>query len=343
MINNNKFYSIEFLRGILALIVCISHFYIFENKNILFEFFSSLAVEIFFIISGFVLSPIIISIYKENNVLKKMKIFFLRRFIRTLPLYFFFLILTSVFFNQIFNLSFIKYFFFINNFFSITPKDDYYSVVWSLSIEEWFYISFLPSMFFLKKIIGCNSLLKNILMWILFFIFCKLFFTTEYSHKEILDIRRITFFRMDSIAYGILLYYFQEKILKLNLIFLFTTLIVLIFFLFCENNFFSFRLLSISKILILSLMSIIIFMFFYKNELIFKKKIIKKISILLGRTSYGIYLNHVLVFFIIKKIKIISTEYLIIYFLSYLVSVFMLALITRIYIEEIFLKFRPKY
>ena len=81
-------YSIEILRGILATNVAICHYYLSYFNNIHLELISSLSVEIFFVISGFVLAPQIIKIF-EINKFSNFKIFIFRRFLRTLPAYFF--------------------------------------------------------------------------------------------------------------------------------------------------------------------------------------------------------------------------------------------------------------
>ena len=63
----SKYYSIEFLRGILALTVAICHFLLMCYENTNFEIISSLSVEVFFIISGFVLAPQILKIFNTKT------------------------------------------------------------------------------------------------------------------------------------------------------------------------------------------------------------------------------------------------------------------------------------
>ena len=66
--NSKIFYSIEFLRGLLATTVAICHLYLSQNNNIHLETISSLCVEVFFIISGFVLAPQLIKVFNTNNL-----------------------------------------------------------------------------------------------------------------------------------------------------------------------------------------------------------------------------------------------------------------------------------
>ena len=168
-------YSIEFLRGILATTVAICHYYLSYIGSFHLELISSLSVEIFFVISGFVLAPQIIKIF-EINKLSNFKIFLFRRFLRTLPVYFFYLIIISLIIGKIFTLDFFKFLFFIQNFFSIDVNSDYYPIVWSLSVEEWFYILFTPILLISKKIFKIENIYKFIFLWFVFFYILKFFF-----------------------------------------------------------------------------------------------------------------------------------------------------------------------
>ena len=140
----NKIVSIEFLRGILAILISYSHFYYFNYNFLYFEIISSILVEIFFIISGFVLLPRIRYVLNSKNFFLNSFKFILRRLIRTIPSYIILLFFTSYFLNQLLSVEFINYFFFINYFKNIDLKNDYFPIVWSLCVEGWFYILILP-------------------------------------------------------------------------------------------------------------------------------------------------------------------------------------------------------
>ena len=165
-------YSIEILRGILATSVAICHYYLSYFNNIHLELISSLSVEIFFVISGFVLAPQIIKIF-ESKKFFNFKIFIYRRFLRTLPAYFFYLGMISLMVGKIFSLDFFKFFFFIQNFFKINLESDYYPIAWSLSIEEWFYLLFTPILLLSKKIFNIKNICIFIVLWFSFFCLLK--------------------------------------------------------------------------------------------------------------------------------------------------------------------------
>ena len=140
--NIKRYSSIDQLRFIAALSVAISHFMISNNGyDLNLEIISSISVEVFFIISGFVLAPQIIKIL-ENNSIKNYRIFLIRRWYRTIPLYVLSLILTSIILNKFFTLDFLKYLLFLQNLIFIWLENDYFSISWSLAVEEWFYILF---------------------------------------------------------------------------------------------------------------------------------------------------------------------------------------------------------
>ena len=84
-VDNKKFFGLDLLRGIAGYGVAITHYFYFVQKKLDFEYYSFLFVEIFFVLSGFVLSNQLIKIYKDR---KNIKIFYLRRWLRTIPLYF---------------------------------------------------------------------------------------------------------------------------------------------------------------------------------------------------------------------------------------------------------------
>ena len=65
--NNKKFYGLDLLRGVAGYGVAITHYFYFVQKQLDFEYYSFLFVEIFFILSGFVLSNQLIKVYKERK------------------------------------------------------------------------------------------------------------------------------------------------------------------------------------------------------------------------------------------------------------------------------------
>ena len=80
--NSKNISSLDLVRGIAGSGVAICHFYYYLYNLDNFQFYSIFFVEFFFILSGFVLFPQLKRVY--NNT-KNIKIFYLRRWFRTIP------------------------------------------------------------------------------------------------------------------------------------------------------------------------------------------------------------------------------------------------------------------
>ena len=118
------------------------------------RFLGSLGVEIFFILSGYLICKII----TENddtsiNLIQKTKIFYIKRFLRIVPNYYlsiFIFFLANLYGRGSINLfsdgSLIPYFSFSQNLFNADPM--IFPVAWSLSVEFWFY-TLIPILIYL--------------------------------------------------------------------------------------------------------------------------------------------------------------------------------------------------
>ncbi len=145
---NNKIYGLDLLRGIAGYGVAITHYQYFVKERLNFEYYSFIFVEIFFVLSGFVLSKQLIKVYDNK---KHVKTFYLRRLFRTIPLYIIALIFYTAISNN-FNLDFFKFLFFIQKIIPNFVNDNYFMVAWSLSIEEFFYLFFPIYLIYFKNL-----------------------------------------------------------------------------------------------------------------------------------------------------------------------------------------------
>lgn len=108
------------------------------------EIFGYFGVELFFVLSGFLISNILFSIIdKSRNAKETITAFLYSRWLRTLPNYFLFIILNCLlFFVLDITLKFDpRFLLFLQNF--LTPHPDFFKEAWSLSVEEWFYFLFV--------------------------------------------------------------------------------------------------------------------------------------------------------------------------------------------------------
>lgn len=153
-----RIHSLDFLRGITAFMVVLPHSILLFGSNIYVESISIISVEIFFIISGFVLAPQIILI-KEKQIKFNHLIFLFRRWIRTVIPYVIALIFVGLISSNLFTYQFFAKLFFIDSFYNVNNNDDFYSISWSLVVEEWYYLIIIILVFFFK-----NTDLKKILI-----------------------------------------------------------------------------------------------------------------------------------------------------------------------------------
>lgn len=179
-------------------------------------------VTIFFVLSGFLISGII---FKDSNKCLhqfNLKKFWLRRMLRTLPVYFFVLIIIFTL-SDCEELFYWKYIFFIQNFFNSHPP--FFGEAWSLSVEEWFYILFPITLVIFRY--NKLSFFNIVSICIIFFFILSFIFRYHiYQNLEDIDItkwdlhfRKRVECRFDSLMVGVLgglLYAFKKDILLKN-------------------------------------------------------------------------------------------------------------------------------
>ena len=92
---SNKINSLDLFRGVAGYGVAISHFYYYFFDLNFFQFASIFFVEFFFVLSGFVLYPQLLKVYNNSS---NLKVFYVRRWMRTIPPYLLALSAYSIFF-----------------------------------------------------------------------------------------------------------------------------------------------------------------------------------------------------------------------------------------------------
>lgn len=145
--------SLDGLRALSIIMVVGSHVLIGKNIHNTFLnsiFNGALGVGIFFTISGFIITTLLMKEQIDTNSIS-LKNFYIRRFLRIIPLAYLFLIVLIVL-NQIFRMGinfsgFLLAFLFLKNFVG-SETDPATTHYWSLSVEEQYYLIF-P--YFFKK------------------------------------------------------------------------------------------------------------------------------------------------------------------------------------------------
>ena len=129
---NNRNFGLDVLRAISISLVLLFHHGV-KSHGVNLGFYG---VEMFFILSGFLVGGIFLKQIEDGFSIKKVMNFWISRWFRILPLYYVALFVKYLF--KPIGLKILFYVFFLqNNFYGIS----FFSETWSLVIEEWFYIS----------------------------------------------------------------------------------------------------------------------------------------------------------------------------------------------------------
>lgn len=331
MIKNNNISSLDLFRGIAGYGVAICHYFYYIYNQSDFQFYSIFFVEFFFILSGFVLFPQIKKVY---NNLSNVKVFYIRRWLRTIPPYIVALICYSLIFTK-FDSDTLKYLFFIQLISEDFVKEDYFSVAWSLSVEEFFYLIF--PIFLL--IFNNKKLIHIIILFIFLIYIIKLFHLYIGVDEEFYRVG--TFLRLDSIAFGAIARIYYKKI-ESNLYNIVSSILILVLI----NYFFS-NIKNLSNfdlfifIILIQVFSINMIVFFINANSLIKNKFLINLFSLLAKQTYSIYLFHLIFIHIFSKnIQILESQFT---FIIYLFSLFVFSSFFYYFFERIIIKNRPVY
>jgi peptidoglycan/LPS O-acetylase OafA/YrhL len=340
----NRIFGLDLLRSLAIILVLINHTYKYtylRNIKLPFDvYFGFIGVELFFILSGFLIGNILITLYHKTNEinLKDIRYFWIRRWYRTLPNYYLMLIVYFLFYTYIdshnisLNIKYIAYFLFLQN--TINTHPIFFAPAWSLTIEEWFYFLFPIIIFAIQRLFKEKSkipLYASIIV-ILVCLLSRIIITNIASYPWDEGYRKIMPLRLDSIAIGVIFAFYKKKYLAkwinqkmIYLVFgtLLFTLFSFIFFqsyvqngqtnLFFKTFFFTFFSISLG------------FLFpYFDNLKSIKNKMLTRVVTHISLISYSMYLVHWLIIITInlKCFVIINDtlKFFIIWFLTIAIS-----------------------
>ena len=204
--------ALDFLRGAAAFSVAIPH-YLTANAPFqpFAEAFAIAGVEVFFVLSGFVLAPQIVD-WVVGKRARNLGVFLARRWMRTIPPYVVALVVIAALSGNLLTAGFVRYLFYVENLFSFANPVDFYPVAWSLAIEEWFYVLFAPALFLVARLFGRRDRRFEAVFAVLVILAVAALRLTLAPHQDWdLNVRRVTLFRIDSIVWGFLLYLALER------------------------------------------------------------------------------------------------------------------------------------
>ena len=180
-----------------------------------------LGVELFFVLSGFLIGGILLKQFEKNNYsldFAAIKHFWVRRWFRTLPNYYFILIVYIIVYYAESPDRLWRYFLFLQN--AWNSPAYFFEESWSLCIEE---ISYLVS----PLILGLSAVLfgkkgkgnQAYFLWVSIALIAlvsalRYIYTTYYllpDYKWNIDVREVAIIRLDAIYYGFIAVYINRR------------------------------------------------------------------------------------------------------------------------------------
>lgn len=365
--NTKRIFGLDLLRVIsIALVLCSHTSWIYPPSSSLLskvvDMCGFFGVEIFFVLSGFLIGSIIYKQFlREDYSFKTALTFLNRRMIRILPNYYLIILINvciGFFIGYPISEAW-KYFFFFQNFAS--PLLPFFPESWSMPIKEYGYLITVSLLLFVsilfKKLSRKTLFLSVISGMIVFFFLMKIYYyfhtlnTTMYQWD--LSLRSVVVYRIDTVLMGVLVGYFScdYPILWKKNKYRFAALgLFLIFILLFCLGFLKLKILDFPffwNVLCLPLNSIalVCFLPFFSDWELGPLKWRNSVE-LISEISYSIYLLHYSIILFLMKHFIDTSEYkmfqLHLFSLVYLIITFTLSYLLYTYFEKPITKLRDK-
>ncbi len=357
-----KLYGLDHLRALAILLVLVFHYQTYFSHPLWTEWFDTIGwtgVDLFFVLSGFLISSQLFAQIKKGNSIS-LKTFFIKRFFRILPIYFFIVCIYFLFpfFREKEALPPLwKFLTFTQNFGLDNEHFGTFSHAWSLCVEEHFYL-FLPLILIFLQ--SKNLFAKS--YWILIALFITgillriyiwgIYFPSGATDSSIPSwsehIYYPTYTRLDGLLVGVAIAALNqfapklwEKISKWGnqLILLSLVLLTVIYFFFAGTDYSSsvwgFSLISIAYgLLVAGAISTSSFLYNWNS----------RITTLIATLSYAIYLCHKSIIHIVQELLTksgVDTNSSLTFLICMVVCVFV-AWLLNLTIEKPFMKMRDK-
>jgi len=215
--------GLDIVRSIAILLVLVSHYgtYFTAWCGIGFPFqlaaLGSYGVELFFVLSGFLIGRLLIDILDRGADARAWLIFMVRRWMRTLPLYYVcVLILAFAWPPQIWVPGHAALWRDLPGILTLTQNlawkmhDGWFGVSWSLTVEEWFYLLFSALLFAAAAGLG-----RRLGFWCACFLFLlvppalRWFVADSGQFAEVTS--KAVIYRLDAIAFGVVVAWLQVR------------------------------------------------------------------------------------------------------------------------------------
>lgn len=350
--NEQYFPQLDSLRAIAVLLVIISHW--FSSEHFLNRFTTNgiLGVTLFFVLSGFLITGILLKsktkLETGGSLREAFKVFYMRRSLRIFPVYYLLLGVLFVFNMASIRESFWWHFSYNSNFYFWLKNsfDGSLSHLWSLAVEEQFYLVWPAIILLVPRRFLTFVLIGGVLTSVLF----RLIIVTDSSEMG----RLLMPGSLDSFCIGGLLAFgrlneinWYKKYLQNQTIFIFfafglITLVHLPFFKHLPrglNSSFYFLFISVAFGILINRVS------YSVNTPVLKKVLNNKILLYIGKISYGVYLFHNFVpyFYDVKLFFISASLSLYVINLFRFLILITLASFSWYFVEKPFLSLKKRY
>ena len=319
---SNFRFDIGLLRALSVLVVVFYHFKV--------PFFSGgfIGVDVFFVISGFLMTKIILTGFDNQKF--NLKVFYINRVKRIIPallvVLLFVLLISSIFFfasdlklnskNSFLSSLFVSniYYWLYNGYFDPASKDNILLHTWSLSVEWQFYLIYPVLLLFFKNVYLKNKAkLRNFLIFITSLsLVLTLLFTKDYnSFCFYMFPSRTWEMTIGGLAFMFSSFFINTVTTKIkSLIVLLSLLIIGFCTTLIDESF-----LWPSYFTIIPVLSTFFILTLHVDLLLFKNKFIQ----FFGNISYSLYLWHWPIFIVFKYFGMLSSIYVIIMFVLSLI------------------------
>lgn len=351
LIQKKHFHTFDALRFLAFMLVFLHHIPIPENSFLAyFSHSGGIGVQIFFILSGFLITYILL--VEKNNQTFKFKNFITRRILRIWPLYYAMILFafctpTILNFlnlsssdegyspNWLYPLLFLENYemMFKHSFPNVSPL----RVMWSLCIEEHFYIIWGLIFLFISN--------KKIPVFLISTLFIAIISRLIYAHYNIGTLDILT--NVDYFSFGgILAYLLIFKSDVINLLNKLSTRLkwvisILILAIYITLPFLKFNQNIIEPLIVCSITTLLIaFTLSTKNELRINDK---NIFSQLGKYTYGMYLFHTIIINLFLRIGLKLEINLYIIILLSLLTTIVISFLSFHLFEKQFLKFKKYF
>jgi peptidoglycan/LPS O-acetylase OafA/YrhL len=219
--------GLDVLRALCAIAVVLAH-----SNNLLGKYIpvykvvfpvGAFAQEVFFSLSGFLIGGQILRFLESEFKWKGLFVFYSKRWIRTIPFYFFFLLFNYALYIFIYrrsDVAYLKmdfdlgpYFLFLQNFNG--PHPVFYPEIWPIPVEEWSYflipLVLLAVTLAVKKGNNHRSILVCIVSLIILITIVRMNYVLTHDPEQDWYLRKIVIYRLDALLYGVVLAILMKK------------------------------------------------------------------------------------------------------------------------------------